>query len=45
MTRAESIASVGYGAGESENRLVDAAWRHVPAPLLRLGAHVAYRYV
>jgi CelD/BcsL family acetyltransferase involved in cellulose biosynthesis len=44
-TRAESIASVGYGAGESENRLLDAVWRHLPAPLLRLGAHVAYRYV
>jgi hypothetical protein len=44
-TRTESIAAVGYGAGESENRLVDVAWRHLPTPLLRLGAHVAYRYV
>jgi Acetyltransferase (GNAT) domain len=44
-TRAESIASIGYGAQDSESRLMDAAWRYVPVPLLRLGAHVAYRYV
>ena len=43
-TRAESLAAVGYGAGESESRVVDLAWRWMPAPLLRLGAHVAYRY-
>ena len=29
-TRAESIASIGYGAEGSESRLVDFAWRHVP---------------
>jgi serine/alanine adding enzyme len=44
-TRAESIASIGYGAEGSERRVVDFAWRHVPLPLLRAGAHVAYRYV
>ena len=43
-TRAESLASIGYGAEESANRLVELGWRLVPAPLLRLGAHVAYRY-
>ena len=36
--------SVGYGAESSESRLMDLAWRMMPAPLLRLGAHVAYRY-
>ena len=30
VTRAESIASIGYGAEGSERRLVDFAWRHVP---------------
>jgi hypothetical protein len=44
-TRAESIASIGYGAEGSERRAVAYAWRHVPLPLLRAGAHVAYRYV
>ena len=44
-TRAESIAAIGYGAEHSENPLTAAAWRHVPTPLLRLGAYVAYRYV
>ena len=44
-TRAESIAQVGYGAEASESRLVDLAWRKLPAPLLRAGAHVAYRWV
>jgi CelD/BcsL family acetyltransferase involved in cellulose biosynthesis len=44
-TRAESIASIGYGAEGSERRIVDFAWRHVPLTLLRAGAHVAYRYV
>ena len=44
-TRAESLASLGYGAEESESRVMDLAWRLVPAPALRLGAHVAYRYV
>ena len=44
-TRAESLASLGYGAEESESRVMDLAWRLVPAPLLQLGAHVAYRYV
>ena len=44
-TRAESIASIGYGAEASERRLVDFAWRHVPVGVLRAGAHVAYRYV
>jgi hypothetical protein len=44
-TRAESIASIGYGAEESQSRLMDAVWRWVPAPVLRAGAHVAYRYV
>ena len=44
-TRAESIASIGYGAEASERRLVDFAWRHVPVTVLRAGAHVAYRYV
>jgi hypothetical protein len=44
-TRAESIAALGYGAEESQSRAMDFAWRHVPAPLLRLGAYVAYRYV
>ena len=44
-TRAESIASIGYGAEGSESRIVDFAWRHVPLPVLRAGAHVAYRYV
>jgi hypothetical protein len=44
-TRAESIASIGYGAEGSERRLVDLAWRYIPRPLLRAGAHVAYRYV
>jgi hypothetical protein len=44
-TRAESIAAIGYGAEHSESRMMDAAWRHVPIPVLRLAAHVAYRYV
>ena len=44
-TRAESIASIGYGAQDSDSRLMDAAWRIMPTPVLRLGAHVAYRYV
>jgi Acetyltransferase (GNAT) domain len=44
-TRAESIASIGYGAEGSERRVVALAWRHVPLWLLRAGAHVAYRYV
>ena len=44
-TRAESIASIGYGAEASESRAVDLAWRLLPTPLLRAGAHVAYRYV
>jgi hypothetical protein len=44
-TRAESIASIGYGAEGSERRVVDFAWRHVPLGVLRAGAHVAYRYV
>jgi hypothetical protein len=44
-TRAESIASIGYGAEGSERRLVALAWNHVPLPVLRAGAHVAYRYV
>jgi CelD/BcsL family acetyltransferase involved in cellulose biosynthesis len=44
-TRAESIAQVGYGAEASESRLVDLVWRKLPAPLLRAGAHVAYRWV
>ena len=43
-TRTEALVSVGYGAESSENRLTLAAWRLIPAPLLRLGAHVAYRY-
>ncbi len=43
-TRAESLAAVGYAAGDSESRLVDLAWRWAPTPLVRLGAHVAYRY-
>jgi hypothetical protein len=45
VTRAESIASIGYGAEGSERRVVAVAWRHVPLWLLRAGAHVAYRYV
>ena len=45
ITRAESIASIGYGAEGSERRVVDFAWRHVPLAALRAGAHVAYRYV
>jgi Acetyltransferase (GNAT) domain len=44
LTRAESIASIGYGAVGSERRVVAVAWRHVPPWLLRAGAHVAYRY-
>jgi hypothetical protein len=44
-TRTESLTSIGYGAEESERGVVDFAWRHVPLPLLRAGAHVAYRYV
>ena len=44
-TRAESIASIGYGAEGSEHRLVELAWKHVPLPVLRAGAHVAYRYI
>lgn len=44
-TRAESIASIGYGAEGSERRVVALAWRHVPLPLLNAGAHVAYRWV
>lgn len=44
-TRAESMAAMGYGAEHSESRIVDAAWSHVPIPLLRLGATVAYRYL
>jgi hypothetical protein len=44
-TRAESIAQIGYGAESSERRLVDLAWKVIPTPLLRAGAHVAYRYV
>jgi CelD/BcsL family acetyltransferase involved in cellulose biosynthesis len=44
-TRAESIASIGYGAEGSERRVVAVAWRHVPLWVLRAGAHVAYRYV
>lgn len=44
-TRAESIAQVGYGAEESDSRLVDLAWKTLPTPLLRAGAHVAYRWV
>jgi hypothetical protein len=43
-TRTESMTSIGYGAEESENRLVKAAWEHVPMPVLRFGAYVAYRY-
>ena len=43
-TRTDALVSVGYGAEDSERRLTDMAWRVVPAPLLRLGAHVAYRY-
>ena len=43
-TRAESLAAVGYGAGESERRIVGLAWRWVPTPLLRAGAYLAYRY-
>lgn len=45
ITRAESIASIGYGAEGSERRIVDFAWRHMPLTALRAGAHVAYRYV
>jgi hypothetical protein len=44
-TRAESIAQVGYGAEASDSRLMDLAWRTLPTPLLRAGAHVAYRWV
>ena len=44
-TRAESLAQVGYGAEGSESRLVDLAWRTLPTPLLRAGAHVAYRWI
>ena len=44
-TRAESIAQVGYGAEASDSRLVALAWRTLPSPLLRTGAHVAYRWV
>jgi Acetyltransferase (GNAT) domain len=44
-TRAESIAAIGYGAEESESRVVDFAWRHVPLTVLHAGAYVAYRYV
>jgi hypothetical protein len=44
-TRTESMTSIGYGAEESENRLVKAAWEHVPLSVLRLGAYMAYRYV
>jgi hypothetical protein len=44
-TRAESIASIGYGAEGSESRIVEFGWRHVPLPVLHAGAHVAYRYV
>jgi hypothetical protein len=43
-TRTESMTALGYGAEESENRLVAAAWEHVPLPALRLAAHLAYRY-
>ena len=43
-TRTEALVSVGYGAESSENRLTALGWRVIPAPLLRLGAHVAYRY-
>ena len=45
FTRAESIAAIGYGAEGSDRRVVDFAWRHVPLPVLRAAAHVAYRYV
>ena len=44
-TRAESIASIGYGAEGSERRIVAFGWRHVPLAVLRAGAHVAYRYI
>jgi hypothetical protein len=44
-TRTESIASIGYGAEESQSRHMDVFWRAVPAPVLRAGAHIAYRYV
>ena len=44
-TRAESIASIGYGAEASERRIVGFAWRHMPLTALRAGAHVAYRYI
>jgi hypothetical protein len=43
-TRTEALVSVSYGAEGSQSRLTDLAWRLLPAPLLRLGAHVAYRY-
>jgi hypothetical protein len=45
ITRAESVASIGYGAVGSERRIVDFAWRHMPLTALRASAHVAYRYV
>ncbi len=43
-TRTEALTSIGYGAEASESRLTDAAWQLIPLPLLRLGAHMAYRY-
>jgi CelD/BcsL family acetyltransferase involved in cellulose biosynthesis len=43
-TRTEALVSVSYGAEGSERRLTEIAWRYMPAPLLRLGAYVAYRY-
>jgi hypothetical protein len=43
-TRTEALTAVGYGAESSESRLTTTAWRLLPAPLLRLGAFVAYRY-
>ena len=44
QTRTEALASMGHGAESSRGKLVDMAWRAVPPSLLRLGAHVGYRY-
>ncbi len=45
QTRTETLGSLGYGAEDSDSRLTDIAWRLVPPRVLRLGAHVAYRYL
>jgi hypothetical protein len=44
QTRTESLASMGHGAESSGGRMMEFAWAAVPPSLLRLGAHIAYRY-